>query len=35
MEGYLQRTPRGRTATEKAYRHIGAVPPSRAGTLFE
>lgn len=34
MEGYLQRTPRGRMATEKAYRHIGAVPPSRAGTLF-
>lgn len=35
MEGYLQRTPRGRLATEKAYRHIGAVPPTRAGTLFE
>ncbi len=34
MEGYLQRTPRGRTATEKAYKHIGAVPPSKAGTLF-
>lgn len=34
MEGYLQRTPRGRVATEKAYKHIGAVPPSRAGTLF-
>lgn len=35
MEGYIQRTPRGREATEKAYRHIGAVPPGRAGTLFE
>jgi len=35
MEGYLQRTPRGREATEKAYRHIGVVPPSQAGTLFE
>ncbi|MCB0535329.1 MAG: Holliday junction branch migration DNA helicase RuvB [Lewinellaceae bacterium] len=35
MEGYLQRTPRGRLATEKAYRHIGVVPPSQAGTLFE
>jgi Holliday junction DNA helicase RuvB len=34
MEGYLQRTPRGRLATEKAYRHIGAVPPAQAGTLF-
>lgn len=35
MEGYLQRTPRGRVATEKAYKHIGAVPPPRVqGTLF-
>lgn len=34
MEGYLQRTPRGRVATEKAYKHIGAVPPTRSGTLF-
>jgi holliday junction DNA helicase RuvB len=34
MEGYLQRTPRGRLATEKAYRHIGAVPPAQHGTLF-
>lgn len=23
MEGYIQRTPRGREATEKAYRHLG------------
>ncbi len=35
MEGYLQRTPRGREATPKAYRHVGVVPPSQAGTLFE
>ncbi len=35
MEGYLQRTPRGREATEKAYKHAGVVPPSRAGTLFD
>jgi Holliday junction DNA helicase RuvB len=35
MEGYIQRTPRGRLATEKAYQHIGAVPPGRTGTLFE
>ena len=34
MEGYLQRTPRGREATEKTYRHLGVVPPGRAGTLF-
>ncbi|MBK7938483.1 MAG: Holliday junction branch migration DNA helicase RuvB [Lewinellaceae bacterium] len=34
MEGYVQRTPRGRTATEKAYKHIGAVMPGREGRLF-
>jgi Holliday junction DNA helicase RuvB len=34
MEGYLQRTPRGRVATEKAYVHIGAVPPRSVDTLF-
>jgi Holliday junction DNA helicase RuvB len=34
MEGYLHRTPRGRQATEKAYLHIGAVPPKHMGTLF-
>lgn len=27
MEGYIQRTARGREATEKAYKHIGEVPP--------
>ncbi len=35
MEGYLQRTPRGREATIKAYRHIGVVPPSHNQTLFQ
>lgn len=35
QEGYLQRTSRGRTATEKAYRHLSLVPPSHAGTLFD
>jgi len=35
MEGYLQRTPRGREATEKSYKHLGVVPPGRVGTLFE
>jgi Holliday junction DNA helicase RuvB len=34
MEGFLQRTPRGRVATEKAYKHIGAVPPKAQGMLF-
>jgi len=27
QKGYLQRTPRGRVATEGAYRHLGATPP--------
>ncbi len=35
MEGFLQRTPRGREATEKAYRHLGVIPPGKAGTLFD
>ncbi len=35
MEGFIQRTPRGREATEKAYKHVGVVPPGRNGTLFE
>ncbi|MBC7884632.1 MAG: Holliday junction branch migration DNA helicase RuvB [Saprospiraceae bacterium] len=34
MEGYIQRTPRGREATAKAYKHVGKVPPSLTGTLF-
>ena len=34
MEGYLQRTPRGREATAKAYKHVGRVPPTVTGTLF-
>jgi len=34
MEGYIQRTPRGREATAKAYKHVGKVPPGVAGTLF-
>jgi Holliday junction DNA helicase RuvB len=35
MEGYIQRTSRGRIATDKAYQHIGIVPPGLKGTLFE
>ena len=34
MEGYLQRTPRGREVTEKAYRHLGIAPPANNGSLF-
>ena len=33
MEGYLQRTSRGRSTTEKAYKHLGLVPPTQ-GMLF-
>lgn len=33
MEGYIQRTSRGREVTEKAYRHLGLVPPAQ-GVLF-
>ena len=35
MEGYLHRTPRGREATELAYKHLGKVPKKGQGTLFE
>ena len=36
QQGYLQRTPRGRTATLAAYRHLGVAPPApgKAGELF-
>jgi holliday junction DNA helicase RuvB len=34
MEGYIHRTPRGREVTEKAYKHLGIVPPSGTGKLF-
>jgi holliday junction DNA helicase RuvB len=27
QQGYLQRTPRGRAATQAAYRHLGVTPP--------
>jgi Holliday junction DNA helicase RuvB len=35
QEGFLQRTPRGREATAKAYEHLGKKRPGPAGTLFE
>jgi len=31
QNGFLQRTPRGRTATPQAYRHFGYTPPSQSG----
>lgn len=34
MEGYIQRTPRGREATAKAYSHLGIAKPGQEGTLF-
>lgn len=35
MEGYIHRTPRGREATAKAYRHLGVSEPGRNKTLFD
>ena len=35
QEGYLSRTPRGREATEKAYKHLGKSFRGRLGGLFE
>lgn len=34
QQGFLQRTPRGRTATPLAYRHMGLSAPSSPTTLF-
>jgi len=36
QEGFLQRTPRGRVATRRAYRHLGyeGTAPSTTGRLF-
>jgi holliday junction DNA helicase RuvB len=34
QEGFLSRTPRGREATEKAYKHLGILPGWSRGTLF-
>ena len=35
MEGYIMRTPRGREATEKAYKHLGRINPNTQQTLFQ
>lgn len=34
QEGFMQRTPRGREVTAKAYQHLGKISPSAGGTLF-
>jgi Holliday junction DNA helicase RuvB len=34
QEGFLQRTPRGREVTAKAYNHLGKTKPGNAGSLF-
>ena len=34
QQGFLQRTPRGRVATQATYQHLGLAPPPRGGDLF-
>lgn len=34
QEGFLQRTPRGREVTAKAYEHLGKEKPGNTGSLF-
>ncbi len=34
MEGFIQRTQRGRIVTEKAYKHLGKIMPTQENTLF-
>ncbi|WP_265521313.1 Holliday junction branch migration DNA helicase RuvB [Oerskovia flava] len=34
-EGLIGRTPRGRVATPAAWQHLGLVPPSAGGSLFD
>lgn len=35
QEGYLMRTPRGREATEKAYKHLGKIKTGKQSGLFD
>jgi holliday junction DNA helicase RuvB len=35
QQGYLQRTPRGRVATQAGWRHLGLLPPKAATDLFD
>jgi Holliday junction DNA helicase RuvB len=34
QEGYINRTPRGREATELAYQHLGKIKPGSLPELF-
>ena len=34
LEGFLERTARGRVATPRSYAHFGQEPPTRTGELF-
>ena len=34
MEGYIMRTPRGRQATELAFKHLGKIKPDSQANLF-
>jgi len=34
QRGFLERTPRGRAATRRAWRHLGLEPPPEAAALF-
>ncbi len=34
-QGFIKRTPRGREATELAYKHLGRIPPGVQASLFE
>lgn len=34
QEGYIQRTPRGREVTERAYVYLGKIPPNKQSSLF-
>lgn len=33
QEGYIKRTPRGREATDRAYQHLGKMPPMHGRTV--
>lgn len=35
QEGFLNRTARGREATERAYLHLGKILPTKSNTLFD
>ena len=35
QQGFLQRTPRGRVATQAAWRHLGLMPPASKVDLFD